>query len=346
MSNPNLRGSNPKGGYAPASFAKLLAVAGAGNGEPLRISLADIDEDPNQPRKVIDGDDLAPLAATIRSHGVLQPIGVHPPVDGRYRLAFGARRLRASKIAEQLDIPAIIVLENQRTYATQVIENQQRANLSNSDLAAAVHQLYTEGASIEQVQSICNLTSHTVKAYRAVQKFPAFLVERLDTADIRALYELYRQWTKTPAEVEAGMPDKGSYVTITDARRVIGSIATAPPSASAEPPVVDQLDQKASTTAEPVKEDNEERKLHAAGQVEIAKPELVYGSPAPAPKQVQIEVGAEQKISKGVVVAIGEGEHGQLVIDRQPQSEGWGFVRYPTGIEEVELRHLRIVAIG
>ena len=124
-----------KASFAAASFANLRAAAGEGEGEPLRIALVDIDEDSNQPRRAFDLAELEGMALTIREKGVLQPVSVRPPQGGRYTLVFGARRFRAAKLAGQADIPAIVVPEGQRDFAAQVIENQQRANLSNSELA-------------------------------------------------------------------------------------------------------------------------------------------------------------------------------------------------------------------
>lgn len=213
-----------KASFAAASFSNLRAAAGEGTGEPLRIALVDIDEDPKQPRQAFDQAELESLAITIRDRGILQPIGVRPPENGRYTLVFGARRFRASKLAGQADIPAVIVPEGQRDYATQVIENQQRANLSNSELAAAVNQLHGEGKQGKEIAAICNLKEWQIAAFRAVEKLPAFLATRLDSGDIRAIYDLYRAWQKHPARVEDAMPDDDTTLTITEARRIIAAV--------------------------------------------------------------------------------------------------------------------------
>lgn len=213
-----------KATFAAASFSNLRAAAGESAGEPLRIPLVDIDEDPKQPRQTFDQAELESLALTIRDRGILQPIGVQPPADGRYVLVFGARRLRASRLAGQADIPAVIVPEGQRDFATQVIENQQRANLSNSELAAAVNQLAAEGKQGKEIAAICNLKDWQIAAYRAVVKLPDFLLQRLNHGDMRAIYDLYRAWQKHPAPIEDAMPDEGTFLTITEARRIIGAV--------------------------------------------------------------------------------------------------------------------------
>ncbi|MCC8509771.1 ParB/RepB/Spo0J family partition protein [Xanthomonas perforans] len=141
MSNQHNKSAKPRASFAASSFGNLRAATGEGQGEALRILLADIDEDPNQPRRSFDQAELESLAESIKLKGVVQPIVVRPPVDGRYMLAFGARRYRASKLAGAADIPAIVRAASDDDYAAQVIENQQRANLSNNELATAIEQL-------------------------------------------------------------------------------------------------------------------------------------------------------------------------------------------------------------
>ena len=221
---PTSTAIKPEALFSAASFANLRAAAGEGAGEPLHLSLADIDEDPEQPRRDIDPGELQSLAESIRYRGVLQPIGVRPAIDGRYALVFGARRLRAAKIAGKSEIPALVVHETQRDFATQVIENQQRANLSNAEVAGAVNRLFADGVSNKEIQAICNLKDWQLAAYRAVASFPQFLIARLSSGELRALYDLFRQWKHTPSEIEASMPDPETYLTVTEARRIISHI--------------------------------------------------------------------------------------------------------------------------
>ena len=67
------------------------------NGLPLLVPIASIDEDPNNPRTEFPESEVDELAGDIRQHGILQPLVIHPiDADGRYRLHFGAKRLRAA----------------------------------------------------------------------------------------------------------------------------------------------------------------------------------------------------------------------------------------------------------
>ncbi|HEX7858494.1 MULTISPECIES: ParB/RepB/Spo0J family partition protein [Pseudomonadota] len=360
MSNQHNKSAKPRASFAASSFGNLRAATGEGQGEALRILLADIDEDPNQPRRSFDQAELESLAESIKLKGVVQPIVVRPPVDGRYMLAFGARRYRASKLAGAADIPAIVRAASDDDYAAQVIENQQRANLSNNELATAIEQLSAAGHNNKQIGTICNLKDYQVAAFKQVGKFPDELRERLDNADIRALYDLFRQWGKTPAEIIDALPDAETFITITEARRIIGSITgkptgsivldlviPAPPPApipsAALPPVHDGKPQEVEERAPaPTRQSSEP--LHRA-------------SPPPAPPQRSIEaewdarreaaqVSTSTKIDTPVfIVKVGDGETGQLVLDRRSEREGWALVSYTTGIEEVEASELRIVRI-
>jgi len=233
--------------FANNSYENLINAHCGGVGQPQFIKIDLIDEDPDQPRQSFDQDELESLAASIRLKGVIQPIVVRPPVNGRNLLAFGARRLRAAKLAALTEIPAVIRNKEADDFIAQVIENQQRSNLSNADLAAVIAKLSADGYTKQQIRDICNISEHAVLAFRQVDKFPAELSSRLTNADIRALYDLFRQWSKTPTEVIAALPDPNTFITITETRRIIGAI-TGKPTASI---VLDRSPAPNSTSALP-----------------------------------------------------------------------------------------------
>ena len=113
----------------------LDAPESGDNGKPLNLSLDSIDEDPSQPRQEFDEESLRELADTITQRGVKQPISVrpHPDQPDRWMLNFGARRLRASRLAGKTHIPAFVDLAAD-SY-DQVIENEQREPLKPLELA-------------------------------------------------------------------------------------------------------------------------------------------------------------------------------------------------------------------
>lgn len=209
--------------FIPGAFDDLRAAASGDVGSnALRVRLVDIDEDPNQPRTTFDQAELQQLADTITMLGsVLQPIGLRAAVGGRYQLVFGARRFRASKLLNLADIPAIIVADDQAGLAAQVIENQARANLTNSDLAAVVSRLSDEGMKGKQIATVCGLSEHAVTMFRSASRLPPFLVHRMNDGDMRAIYELFTVWQKQPAEIEAACNGHEASLSITEARRLI-----------------------------------------------------------------------------------------------------------------------------
>jgi ParB family chromosome partitioning protein len=114
-------------------------------GTPLRLALDAIDEDPEQPRQEFDEQALAELAGTIRERGVRQPVSVrsHPQQPGRWMLNFGARRLRACKLAGLSEIPAFV--DNTANSIDQFIENEQRTGLTPLEIALFVQRSLNRG---------------------------------------------------------------------------------------------------------------------------------------------------------------------------------------------------------
>ncbi len=123
-------------------------------GAVIDVALARVVPNPYQPRHHYDDTDLAELAASIREHGVLQPVLVTETPDG-YQLIAGERRVRASRLAGLERIPALVrQLANQAQLEVALVENVQRADLDPIDEALAYRQLMTEfGLTQEQVAS-------------------------------------------------------------------------------------------------------------------------------------------------------------------------------------------------
>jgi len=112
--------------------------------EVLQLEVGIIEPNPHQPRQNFDEAALAELAASIKEHGVMQPVVVIES-KGSYQLVAGERRLRASKLAGKKTIPAIV-----RSYGKQqqvelaLIENIQRENLNPMETATSYRKLADE----------------------------------------------------------------------------------------------------------------------------------------------------------------------------------------------------------
>lgn len=109
-----------------------------------KLLITDIQPSPDQPRKQFDQDALQELAASIKQHGVLQPIIVSPRGNG-YEIIAGERRWRASQLAGQTTIPAIVREKAQlERLEIALIENVQRVDLSPLEQAVSIEYLHEQ----------------------------------------------------------------------------------------------------------------------------------------------------------------------------------------------------------
>jgi ParB/RepB/Spo0J family partition protein len=117
------------------------------------VPIARIEPNPEQPRLAFNQDTLDELAASIREHGVLQPILVRPTGPNQYQLIAGERRWRASKLAGLETIPALIEdIDDDTALEISIIENLQREDISPLDEAAMYDRMVTEhGYSIRKL---------------------------------------------------------------------------------------------------------------------------------------------------------------------------------------------------
>ena len=100
---------------------------------------------PYQPRRRVDDAALDELAASIRAHGVLQPVVVRPTDDGRYQLVAGERRWRACQRAGIDTLPCVVrPVDDRQALGLALVENIQRRDLGALDEAQALKRLVDE----------------------------------------------------------------------------------------------------------------------------------------------------------------------------------------------------------
>lgn len=133
------------GAAAPTEQIPVIMDAYAPNGDGIRhLPLAHISPNPQQPRSHFDPTALEELAASIRTHGILQPliVTVNPNQPTSFWLIAGERRWRAARLAELETVP-VIVREASPLQLVEwaLIENVQRADLSPLEEAAAYQTL-------------------------------------------------------------------------------------------------------------------------------------------------------------------------------------------------------------
>lgn len=108
-------------------------------GKLYELNIADMQPDPEQPRKYFDEQALSELKASIKKHGVLQPVLVRKGNEGTFIIVSGERRYQAAKNAGLETIPAI--LTDSEPAEISIIENLLRENLTAIEEAEAVERL-------------------------------------------------------------------------------------------------------------------------------------------------------------------------------------------------------------
>ena len=187
-------------------LAALDAPSPTSNGQPLLLPVPNIDEDPEQPRHEFDTNALQELADTIRERGVRQPISVRPNLQqaGRWTLNFGARRLRASKLAGLETIPAFI--DTTADSYDQVIENEQREGLKPLELALFIQKRLALGDRQADIAKHLGKSRQWVTLATALIEAPDWLLQAYREGRCRGtneLYELRKLHGEHAAEVEA-----------------------------------------------------------------------------------------------------------------------------------------------
>lgn len=121
-------------------------------GGVLYVDLNEIKPNASQPRKVFDEEKLEELAASIRQHGLIQPI-VLRKLDKGYEIVAGERRWRAARLAGLKEVPCIVKeLTEEENMLLAIVENMQREDLNPIEEAEGLKKMIdTYGLTQEQV---------------------------------------------------------------------------------------------------------------------------------------------------------------------------------------------------
>ncbi|WP_283582248.1 ParB/RepB/Spo0J family partition protein [Ligilactobacillus hohenheimensis] len=153
-----------------------------------------------QPRHLFGDRDIYELAATIKEHGLLQPIIVRETDPEKYEIIAGERRFRAVKQLEWDHIPAIVKQMNDNEAASMaVIENLQREELSPIEEARAYHRLL----------ELNKLTQSDLAT--ALGKSQSFIANKLRLLRLSPLVQravMQRQLTERHGRCLVGLPEK------------------------------------------------------------------------------------------------------------------------------------------
>ncbi len=158
-----------------------------GGGETL-IRLSQIEPDKNQPRKFFDEKALEELAASIKEHGLIQPIIVAPLEDDRYRIIAGERRWRACRLAGLEEVPVLV-----REYTPQeisevsLIENLQREDLNPIEEALGYRNLMdVYGMTQEKIAQTVSKSRSAIANTLRLLTLPEQILDFIKTGELSA----------------------------------------------------------------------------------------------------------------------------------------------------------------
>lgn len=167
----------------------------------LNIPVFSITPDKNQPRKIFDEEALQDLANSIANNGVIVPIIVKSIDHQKYQIIAGERRWRASILANQETIPAIVRDTNELTMHIQaLIENVQRDDLNALEEALAyqelVHKFNLSHAKLaEQIGKSRATITNSLRLLKLPESVQNLLLEnKITNGHAKALLGLETDW--------------------------------------------------------------------------------------------------------------------------------------------------------
>ena len=201
----------------PKGLGRGLDALLAGNDAPqaseeLRsLPIESVQPGAYQPRTRMDEAALEDLAASIREHGVMQPILVRPLAGARFEIVAGERRWRAAKRAGLTVVPALVkAVPDQAALALALIENIQREDLNALEQANGLHRLIAEfgmthDAAAKAVGRSRSAVTNLLRLRELAKPVQAYLMSgQLDMGHARALLALAAgQQTAAAARVVA-----------------------------------------------------------------------------------------------------------------------------------------------
>jgi ParB family chromosome partitioning protein len=322
-------------------------------GKALMIPLEKIVED-SQVRTKMDPESLKELAASILEHGIKSPISVRSADDnGNYKINYGHRRFRASRIAGKTTIPAFI--DDEHTDFHQVIENIHREELTPVEIAHFIQRRLEAGDKKSDIAKTLGKPASYVSDHAAMLEMVPEILDLYEAGtcrSIQVLANLHRAHKKHPEKVEAFCRKIQGDLTAAQVRMFTESL---------KQPEKSQQEAEAPTTAQqprPSKENGNKSSTEEATRNPVAQEEQqrpgTTGGNSPEnnsrqqPTRVAIEAqGGDNQLKNPVVQVLHNDRPGRLILNRRPEGMGRAWLKYDdNGAEiEAELIQVELVAI-
>ena len=225
----------------------MVATPQYEKGKLYNISVIDFRKDPNQPRKYFDPEALEELAASIRKHGILQPVLFKPAEQGWLTIVAGERRIEAAKKVGVNIIPGLMVDGSADEIA--LVENLQRKDLTPVEEAEALERMMkNHDYKQEDLVGVVNKSQSMISKILSLTRLPqeirdecrcdptvprAVLIAIAQKKQERAMLRLYREYREkelTREEINREAGDRkgrapGQYVAlIADMEKKLGQL--------------------------------------------------------------------------------------------------------------------------
>ncbi|GAA2656973.1 ParB/RepB/Spo0J family partition protein [Streptomyces vastus] len=190
------------------------------NIQVIAIPLADIEPNPDQPRKFFDEAKLEELAAQFRSVGQLQPIVVRPAGD-KFQIVMGERRWRAMHLVEDattIEAKVVSSVDDENAFIMGISENIGRADMTLMEEAQAYADLVGFGYAAERIAEMFGKTTDYVRWRMDLLNLTTDIAELVAEGKIKADFAWYLS-KLSPANQKVAVTRymKGDFKTETDA---------------------------------------------------------------------------------------------------------------------------------
>ncbi len=229
----------------PATSSPKSHAPGTLSGQPLMVPVTSLYEDANNPRTEFPEAELHELAADVGLRGILQPLVVHPAdEEGRHRIHFGAKRLRAALRVGLSELPVVIRDMPADLYA-QAAENQKRHGLSPLDMARLIRAQVDAGDSNATIARQLGMNLTTVAHHLTLLELPLELDEAMKSGRCtspRTLHELSKLNNEQPEQVQSLLASDAEITrsAVAALRAAPEKVAATGPAPSASNKLIDQ----------------------------------------------------------------------------------------------------------